>query len=104
MICCLDGGNFNAESKDQDVKCVESQILVQKPSQQRVNYHRWVVSLIEKIKSMSGGKLDIEIQFFENHMKIDKNEWMKPILEYQHESESEYLYNKFNNVVTLIPK
>ena len=55
MICCLDGGNFNTESKDQDVKCVESQILVQKPSQQRVNYHRWVVSLIEKIKSMSGG-------------------------------------------------
>ena len=82
MICCLDGGNFNAESMDQDVKCVESQILVQKPSQQRVNYHRWVVSLIEKIKSMSGGKLDFEIQFFEILMKTDKSEWMKPILEY----------------------
>ena len=42
--------------------------------QQRVNYHRWVVSLIEKIKSMSGGKLDFEIQFFENHMKTENSE------------------------------
>ena len=44
------------------------------PSIKRVNYHRWVVSLIEKIKSMSGGKLDFEIQFFENHMKTEKSE------------------------------
>ena len=40
---------------------------------------------------MSGGKLDFEIQIFEILMKTDKSEWMEPILEYQHESESEYM-------------